>query len=74
MLKALLVLFASVDAKKKRPPPSESLDVNDRFLAIERELYCIGCKAMVNVLQKELGRSRSESDVILKMSDICKPS
>ena len=73
MIKALVTFFVMINAKKKRPSPTSNLDKNDRFLAIERELYCIGCKALVNVLQQELRGSLSETDVITAMSSICQP-
>ena len=58
-------------SESKKKPQESDLDKNDRFLSIERELYCIGCKSLVNRLEYFLHGSKSESDVVFKMSDIC---
>ena len=74
MLKIIALAFVTTveSKKKKKPRVVPGLDANDRFLDIEREMYCIACKSYISAVRAELKNTKNtEMDVVNAMLSSC---
>ena len=57
--------------KKKAPQPQSTGPINERYLEIERDLYCYSCQKMVRHAFMELRGTFTEENIFDKLAKIC---
>ena len=57
--------------RKKEVAKKELENVNEKYIAIDKDLYCLGCKVFIKETIAELRGKQLESDVMEVMGYIC---